>query len=142
MVLRSDHEKEDEVEKCIQEKYTWKIYSERLLTLANVYGFWKHVSKLDRLEIKRYLKMLYALKYRKLAEYVPLANVYDAIVAKTKQWDKLKLNFDAKVASLDQELMRYAAENATVLRSLQQRSNMLIKIEIQCPAWMELLLLN
>lgn len=57
----------------IQEKYTWQIYSERLLTLANVYGFWKHVSKLDRLEIKRYLEMFYGLKYRKLAESVPLA---------------------------------------------------------------------
>lgn len=57
----------------IQEKYTWQIYSERLLTLAGVYGFWKHVSKLDRLEIRRYLEMFYALKFRKLAESVPLA---------------------------------------------------------------------
>ncbi|GJX52804.1 sucrose synthase [Tanacetum coccineum] len=57
----------------IQEKYTWQIYSEKLLTLANVYGFWKHVSKLDGLEIKRYLEMFYALKIRKLAESVPLA---------------------------------------------------------------------
>ncbi|KAL8119850.1 hypothetical protein AgCh_017100 [Apium graveolens] len=59
--------------KRIQEKYTWQIYSERLLTLAGVYGFWKHVSKLDRLEIRRYLEMFYALKYRQLAESVPLA---------------------------------------------------------------------
>ncbi|KAG9147563.1 hypothetical protein Leryth_007346 [Lithospermum erythrorhizon] len=57
----------------IEEKYTWQIYSSRLLTLAGVYGFWKHVSKLDRLEIRRYLEMFYALKYRKLAEAVPLA---------------------------------------------------------------------
>ncbi|GJU04710.1 sucrose synthase [Tanacetum coccineum] len=55
------------------ELYTWQIYSERLLTLAGVYGFWKHVSKLDRLEIRRYLEMFYALKYRQLAESVPLA---------------------------------------------------------------------
>ncbi|KAL6330942.1 hypothetical protein AAG906_009370 [Vitis piasezkii] len=32
--------------KRIEEKYTWKIYSERLLTLAGVYGFWKYVSTL------------------------------------------------------------------------------------------------
>jgi len=57
----------------IHEKYTWKIYSERLLTLTGVYGFWKHVSNLDRLESRRYLEMFYALKYRKLAESVPLA---------------------------------------------------------------------
>ncbi|CAA0818706.1 Sucrose synthase 4 [Striga hermonthica] len=59
--------------KRIQEKYTWQIYSDRLLTLAGVYGFWKYVSKLDRLEIRRYLEMFYALKYRKLADAVPRA---------------------------------------------------------------------
>ncbi|KAL2503375.1 Sucrose synthase 4 [Forsythia ovata] len=59
--------------KRIQEKFTWQIYSDRLLTLAGVYGFWKYVSKLDRLEIRRYLEMFYALKFRKLAEAVPLA---------------------------------------------------------------------
>ncbi|PRQ47087.1 putative sucrose synthase [Rosa chinensis] len=57
----------------IYEKYTWKIYSERLLTLTGVYGFWKHVSNLDRLESRRYIEMFYALKYKKLAESVPLA---------------------------------------------------------------------
>lgn len=56
----------------IQEKYTWKIYSQRLLTLTGVYGFWKHVSKLDRRESKRYIEMFYALKYKKLADSVPL----------------------------------------------------------------------
>lgn len=57
----------------IYEKYTWQIYSERLLTLTGVYGFWKHVSNLDRLESRRYLEMFYALKYRKLADSVPQA---------------------------------------------------------------------
>ncbi|CAN1290939.1 Sucrose synthase [Linum perenne] len=50
----------------IEEKYTWKIYSQRLLTLTAVYGFWKHVSNLDRQESRRYIEMFYALKYRKL----------------------------------------------------------------------------
>ncbi|EPS58089.1 sucrose synthase, partial [Genlisea aurea] len=57
----------------IHEKYTWKIYSERLMTLAGVYGFWKYVSKLDRLETRRYLEMFYILKYRNLVKDVPLA---------------------------------------------------------------------
>uniref|UniRef100_A0A2P2MD08 Sucrose synthase n=1 Tax=Rhizophora mucronata TaxID=61149 RepID=A0A2P2MD08_RHIMU len=56
----------------IKEKYTWQIYSQRLLTLTGVYGFWKHVSNLDRRESRRYLEMFFALKYRKLAESVPL----------------------------------------------------------------------
>ncbi|KAF8401149.1 hypothetical protein HHK36_014453 [Tetracentron sinense] len=59
--------------KRINEKYTWQIYSERLMTLAGVYGFWKYVSKLDRRETRRYLEMFYALKYQKLAQSVPLA---------------------------------------------------------------------
>ncbi|CAL0320230.1 unnamed protein product [Lupinus luteus] len=58
--------------KRIHEKYTWQIYSERLLNLTSAYGFWKHVTDLDHRERKRYLEMFYALKYRKLAESVPL----------------------------------------------------------------------
>lgn len=57
----------------IQERYTWKIYSERLMTLAGVYGFWKYVSKLERLETRRYLEMFYILKYRELVKSVPPA---------------------------------------------------------------------
>ncbi|XP_072994916.1 sucrose synthase 1-like [Typha latifolia] len=59
--------------KRIYEKYTWKLYSERLMTLTGVYGFWKYVSNLERRETKRYLEMFYALKYRHLAASVPLA---------------------------------------------------------------------
>ncbi|KAJ4844962.1 Sucrose synthase 2 [Turnera subulata] len=59
--------------KRIYERYTWKIYSERLLTLAGVYGFWKHVSKLERRETRRYLEMFYILKYQGLVKSIPLA---------------------------------------------------------------------
>ncbi|XP_077230868.1 sucrose synthase 1-like [Tasmannia lanceolata] len=59
--------------KRIEEKYTWQIYSERLMTLAGVYGFWKYVSNLERRETRRYLEMFYALKYRNLAKSVPLS---------------------------------------------------------------------
>ncbi|GAV91439.1 Glycos_transf_1 domain-containing protein/Sucrose_synth domain-containing protein [Cephalotus follicularis] len=57
----------------IYESYTWMIYSERLLTLAGVYGFWKYVSKLERRETRRYLEMFYILKFRDLVKTVPLA---------------------------------------------------------------------
>ncbi|KAF4364431.1 hypothetical protein F8388_007008 [Cannabis sativa] len=56
----------------IYDRYTWKIYSERLMTLAGVYGFWKYVSKLDRRETRRYLEMFYILKFRDLAKSVPM----------------------------------------------------------------------
>ncbi|KAI4301443.1 hypothetical protein L6164_034721 [Bauhinia variegata] len=64
--------------KRIYERYTWKIYSERLMTLAGVYSFWKYVSKLERLETRRYLEMFYILKFRDLAKAVPLAKDEDA----------------------------------------------------------------
>ncbi|GMY36437.1 Sucrose synthase [Fagus crenata] len=59
--------------KRIHEKYTWQIYSERLLTLTGVYGFWKHLSHHDNQESRRYLEMFYALMYKKLVETVTLA---------------------------------------------------------------------
>ncbi|KAG0489788.1 hypothetical protein HPP92_006651 [Vanilla planifolia] len=66
----------DEISKAglqrIYERYTWKIYSERLMTLAGVYGFWKFVSKLDRRETRRYLEMFYILKFQELVKSVPL----------------------------------------------------------------------
>ncbi|KAL8100388.1 hypothetical protein AgCh_032591 [Apium graveolens] len=57
----------------IHEKYTWEIYSRRLLSLAGVYGFWKHVSKLDRRQTRRYMEMLYLTKYRDQVKIIPLA---------------------------------------------------------------------
>jgi sucrose synthase len=51
----------------VEERYTWKRYARRLLTLSRVYGFWKYVTDLDRDETRRYLEMFYALQYRPLA---------------------------------------------------------------------------
>ncbi|XP_074556169.1 sucrose synthase 2-like [Curcuma longa] len=70
--------------KRIEEKYTWKLYSERLMTLTGVYGFWKYVSNLERRETRRYLEMFYALKYRQLADSVPLAVEGEASVNGSK----------------------------------------------------------
>ncbi|CAF1919330.1 unnamed protein product, partial [Brassica napus] len=71
----------------IYERYTWKKYSERLLTLAGVYSFWKHVSKLERRETRRYLEMFYSLKFRDLVsvihssffQFLRLVYLYDHI---------------------------------------------------------------
>ncbi|KAK9063905.1 hypothetical protein SSX86_017777 [Deinandra increscens subsp. villosa] len=54
--------------------------------------------------------------------------VHEVVRAKTKQFEKMKSEFDAKIANLDQELRRSASDNAAVSRSLQERSNMLIKM--------------
>ncbi|KAH9608939.1 hypothetical protein KSS87_002798 [Heliosperma pusillum] len=58
----------------INERYTWQKYSERLMTLAGVYGFWKYASKLERRDTRRYLEMFYILKFRDLAKSVPLVS--------------------------------------------------------------------
>lgn len=63
-------------------RYTWKIYSERLMTLAGVYGFWKYVSKLERRENKRYLEMFYILKLRDLVSDSPCI----LFPMRTKRW--------------------------------------------------------
>ena len=52
----------------VAERYTWTRYAERLITLAKVYGFWRHVSNLERAETQRYLQMFYNLQFRPLAE--------------------------------------------------------------------------
>lgn len=53
--------------KRVEAKYTWKLYAERLMTFARIYGFWRYVSDLERMEARRYLEMFYSLQYRPLA---------------------------------------------------------------------------
>jgi sucrose synthase len=51
----------------VQDRYTWRLYAQRLLSLTCVYGFWKFATNLERQETSRYLEMLYHLQYRPLA---------------------------------------------------------------------------
>ncbi len=53
--------------KRVQERYTWTRYAEKMLTLSKVYGFWRHVTDLERSETRRYLQLLYGLQFRPLA---------------------------------------------------------------------------
>jgi sucrose synthase len=55
----------------VQARYTWKLYAERMMTLSRIYGFWRHVTNLERAETRRYLEMFYKLQYKPLAERVP-----------------------------------------------------------------------
>ncbi|KAJ4962433.1 hypothetical protein NE237_022372 [Protea cynaroides] len=54
--------------------------------------------------------------------------LHEVVLTKTKQWDKIKIDFEAKIGDLKQELLRSSAENAALSRSLQERSNKLMKI--------------
>jgi len=51
----------------IENRYTWKRYAKRLVTLSCIYGFWKYVTNLERQETRRYLEMLYGLQFRQQA---------------------------------------------------------------------------
>ncbi|NOX58140.1 MAG: sucrose synthase [Planctomycetes bacterium] len=51
----------------IEGGYTWRLYAEKMMTLARVYGFWKYVTSIEREETRRYLELLYGLQYRSLA---------------------------------------------------------------------------
>jgi len=54
--------------------------------------------------------------------------IQEVALSKTKQLDKIKGELEAKIASFEQDLRRSAAENGALSRSLQERSNMLIKL--------------
>ncbi len=54
----------------VESAYTWELYAARLLKLTRIYGFWKHISNIDREETRRYLEMFYGLLYRPRAEAI------------------------------------------------------------------------
>lgn len=55
-------------------RYTWQHYAERMMTLSRIYGFWRHVTDLEREESQRYLQMLYSLQFRPLARTLDQGN--------------------------------------------------------------------
>jgi chromosome segregation ATPase len=57
--------------------------------------------------------------------------IQEVALSKTKQLDKIKGELEAKIASFEQDLLRSAAENRAISRSLQERSNMLIQLSEQ-----------
>ncbi|KAL1141689.1 hypothetical protein V6Z11_A11G046500 [Gossypium hirsutum] len=57
--------------------------------------------------------------------------LHDVVLAKTIQWDKVKLGLEAKIAELDEGLLRAAAENQALSRSLHERSNLIVQIEVE-----------
>ncbi|PIE21880.1 MAG: sucrose synthase [Planctomycetota bacterium] len=54
----------------VEERYTWKGYARRMMTLSRIYGFWRFITDLERTEARRYLEMFYSLQLRPLAQSV------------------------------------------------------------------------
>ncbi|TVU47745.1 hypothetical protein EJB05_07354 [Eragrostis curvula] len=55
--------------------------------------------------------------------------LHDVVFAKTKQWEKIKSELEAKILEFEQELIRAGAENDALTRSLQERADLLMKID-------------
>lgn len=55
--------------------------------------------------------------------------LHDVVFAKTKQWEKIKAEFEAKLLEFEQEFIRAGAENDALTRSLQERAELLMKID-------------
>ncbi|XP_006306683.2 filament-like plant protein 4 [Capsella rubella] len=54
--------------------------------------------------------------------------LHDVIATKTNQMDNLRAEFESRIGEYEQELLRSGAENDALSRSLQERSNMLMRI--------------
>ncbi|KAG9442984.1 hypothetical protein H6P81_018838 [Aristolochia fimbriata] len=54
--------------------------------------------------------------------------LHDVVFSKTKQWEKIKGEFESRIDDLEQELLRASADNNALSRSLQERSNLLMKM--------------
>lgn len=55
-------------------------------------------------------------------------NLHEVVLNKAKVFDKMKLELELKISSLDQVILRSAAENTALSQYLRERSNMLIKL--------------
>lgn len=53
---------------------------------------------------------------------------HDTLLAKTKQWEAMKSELEARIEHFHQELLKNIAENAALSQSLQDRSSMLVRI--------------
>jgi len=58
--------------KRVEEHYTWERYARRILSLSRIYGFWKHMTKLEHADTRMYVAMFYHLMFRRLAHDVPV----------------------------------------------------------------------
>lgn len=48
--------------------------------------------------------------------------LHETIVNKTREWEKIRFEFEAKIVALEQQLLQTGAENTAISRSLQERT--------------------
>ena len=56
---------------CVHDRFNWKSYSQRLINLTKLYGFWRHtVSSKGMLEMDRYCDLIYHFLLKERAQQV------------------------------------------------------------------------
>ncbi|XP_031475684.1 filament-like plant protein 4 [Nymphaea colorata] len=53
----------------------------------------------------------------------------ELVISKSKQWEKVKFEFEAKITQLEEELLRSSAENDALARSLQERAAVIMDLK-------------
>lgn len=53
--------------KRVDTAYNWELYSDTLLSLAKIYGFWKYSTNIDMEEMNSYLEVIYHLLYKQMS---------------------------------------------------------------------------
>jgi hypothetical protein len=54
--------------------------------------------------------------------------LHDAVFAKTKHWESIRAELETKLVDYEQDLIRAGAENDALSRSLEERANLLLKV--------------
>ena len=52
----------------VNEVYNWKLFSDKLLSLSKLYGFWRYAYDLDNKAMKSYLELIYYTLFKPRAE--------------------------------------------------------------------------
>lgn len=52
----------------VDRSFNWELYSQNLLSLAKIYGFWKYTTNLEMSELNAYLDLMYHTLYKPRAE--------------------------------------------------------------------------
>jgi sucrose synthase len=52
----------------VDKSFNWELYSQNLLSLAKIYGFWRYTTNLEMTELNAYLDLMYHTLYKPRAE--------------------------------------------------------------------------
>jgi sucrose synthase len=56
--------------KRVDSTYNWELYSQNLLSLAKIYGFWRYTTNLEMTELNAYLDLMYHTLYKPRADKI------------------------------------------------------------------------